>query len=258
MSVKFNLMGEKVLADLKQGIRADGRSKDDYRKIQIIKNISQNADGSARVKIGETDVLCGVKMVPMEPYPDSPDQGTISVMVELLALASPEFEVGPPSEESIEIARVADRALREGHAIDFHTLVIEEGKLAWTVFVDLYVLNQGGNLFDACALSGLVALLETRIPKLDGDKIVKGEYAKKLKLSSLPVLSTIGKAGPFLFSDSTIDEEKVMDARLSVGCLEDESICAMQKGGKGSFTSKELDSALEMAFRNTKLIRKML
>lgn len=255
----FNFRAEKVLEGLKQGVRSDGRKFDEYRKIQITKNISQNADGSARVKIGETDVLCGVKMVPGAPFPDSPDEGTISVMTELLALASPEFEVGPPSEESIEIARVVDRALREGKAIDFKSLAIDEGELVWVVYVDLYVLNHAGNLFDACSIAGLVSMLEAKTPKLSDDKkIVKGEYGKKLKLNSLPLLSTYAKAGAHVFADPSIDEEKVMDARLSVGTSDDDTICAMQKGGSGSFSEKEIDTVIDLAFKNTKVLRKML
>ncbi len=255
---RFNFRGEKVLADLKQGIRPDSRKLDEYRKIQVFKDISQNADGSSRVKIGNSDVLCGIKSVPMAPYPDSPDQGTISVLVELLALASPDFEVGPPSEESIELARVVDRALREGHAIDFKTLAITEGELVWTVFVDLYVLNHDGNLFDASSIAALAALREAKIPKLEDKKIVKGEYTKKFKLSSNPLLSTFAKAGNVIVVDPCLGEEKVMESRLSIGVTEDDVICAMQKGGNGSFSLEEVNSLIDLAFKNTKAIRKLI
>ncbi|MDO8634136.1 MAG: exosome complex protein Rrp42 [archaeon] len=254
---KFNFRSEKILGDLKQGKRPDERKLDEYRKIQVLTNISQNADGSARVKLGETDVFCGIKFGVGPPFPDSPSEGTISVMAELLALASPDFEAGPPNEDSVELARVVDRAIREGKCIDFKTLSITDGELCWVVFVDLYIMNHDGNLFDASSIAGLAALREARFPKLEGKMIVKGEYTKKLKLDSNPLLSTFGKAGATVFSDPSLEEEKAMAARLSVGVTEDE-VCAMQKGGSGSFSADEVNSAIDMAFKNSKVIRKML
>ncbi|MBI4044407.1 MAG: exosome complex protein Rrp42 [Candidatus Diapherotrites archaeon] len=254
---KFNFRSEKILGDLKQGKRPDERKLDEYRKIQVLTNISQNADGSARVKLGETDVFCGIKFGVAPPFPDSPAEGTISVMAELLALASPDFEAGPPNEDSVELARVVDRAIREGKCIDFKTLSITEGELCWVVFVDLYIMNHDGNLFDASSIAALAALKEARFPKLEGKMIVKGEYTKKLKLDSNPLLSTFGKAGATVFLDPSLEEEKAMTARLSIGVTEDD-VCAMQKGGSGSFSADEVNSAIDMAFKNSKVIRKML
>src|SRR3989344_1490241 len=79
---------------LEQGKRADGRKLEDYRKITIETGISKNAEGSARCKIGDTEVLAGVKMDVGTPYPDSPDEGSIIVTTELSPIASPDFELG--------------------------------------------------------------------------------------------------------------------------------------------------------------------
>ena len=193
ISELWDLRVDKVVADLKEGKRIDGRKVDELRKISITRGISENADGSARVRLGETDVIAGVKMVPGEPYPDSPGEGSISVGAELLPMADPEFEVGPPREEAIELSRVVDRGIRESKAIDFSDLSIVEGESAWIGFVDLYVLNNDGNLFDACGMAAMAALLETKMPKLDGGRIVKGEYAGKLKVKAKPVLNTFAK-----------------------------------------------------------------
>ena len=49
-------------------IRLDGRSLEEYRKpIKIETNISNMAEGSAKVTIGETVVIAGVKMDVGEP-----------------------------------------------------------------------------------------------------------------------------------------------------------------------------------------------
>ena len=45
-----------------QGKRIDGRNFDQYRKIEIETKVVNKAEGSARVKIGNTQVLVGIKM----------------------------------------------------------------------------------------------------------------------------------------------------------------------------------------------------
>jgi len=68
----------------KRSERADGRALDEYRPIQVEVGLIGKAEGSARVKIGNTQVLVGVKVQPGEPFPDSPDTGVIITNVELV------------------------------------------------------------------------------------------------------------------------------------------------------------------------------
>ena len=249
---------DKIVADLKDGKRSDGRKVDEVRKVKISNKVSENADGAARVWLGETDVIAGVKMGIGQPYPDSPDEGAITVGVELLPIASPDFEIGPPDKNSIELARVVDRGIRESKSMDFRDLCIEEGEKVWMGFVDLYIINDDGNLFDACGVAALAALLDTRMPKLEGGKIVKGEYAGKLKLRNKPILNTFGKVGNVIVADPTSGEGKAMSSRFSVTVTEDDNITAMQKGLAGSFKVDELNHAIELAMKNSKQIRKLL
>ncbi len=254
----WELKTDSLISELKAGNRVDARKVDEYRKITITNNVSLNADGSARVVLGNTDVVCGVKHSPMPPYPDSPSEGTISVGVELLALASPEFEAGPPRENAIELSRVVDRGIREGHALDFGDLLIREGELAWTVFIDMYVLNDDGNLFDACSLAAMSSLLEARVPKLEKDKIVKGEFSGKLHVHKKPLLSTFAKISNINVLDPQFLEEKAMSARFSVATTEDDKMCAFQKGEKGSFSLSEINEMIEVAFKAAKKNRSLL
>src|SRR3989344_1129652 len=137
----WDLRTDKLIAELKQGKRLDARKVDEIRKPIITEDVSENADGQARVKLGETDVIAGVKMIVGEPYPDSPDEGSISVGAELLPIASPDFEIGPPRGDAIELARVVDRGIRESKTIDFKDLSIVEGEKCWVGFVDMYIIN---------------------------------------------------------------------------------------------------------------------
>src|SRR3989344_8267870 len=258
ISELWDWSADKGVADLKEGKRIDGRKVDELRKITVTHGVSENADGSARVRLGETDIIAGVKMVPGQPYPDTPDMGSISVGAELLPMADPEFEVGPPRGEAIELSRVVDRGIRESHAIDFADLCIKEGEAVWIGFVDIYIVNNDGNLFDACGIGAISALLETKMPKLEDGKIVKGEYAGKLKVKAKPVLNTFAKIGSTVVADPVLSEEKAMSARFSVAVTEDDTISAFQKGLAGSFKVDEINSCIDIALKNSKQIRKLL
>ena len=254
----WELRSEEVLRSLKQGTRLDGRKLLDYRTIKIENKVSENADGSARVYLGETQTITGVKMLVDKPYPDNPDEGTISVGVELLPLASPTFEQGPPKDEAIELSRVVDRGIREGKTIDFKKLSITVGETCWIVFIDSYIINDAGNLFDACSLSSMASLLNCRMPKLEEGKIVKGEYQGKLEIKNIPLLNTFAKIGNQIVVDPSYAEEKAMSARFSVATFEGKKISALQKGGNGSFTVSEVDQCLDWAFEKGEELRKQL
>ena len=126
---------------LEKGTRLDERGLLDTREIKIEQGVIEKAEGSARVFLGKTQVLVGVKVETGEPFPDTPNDGVMTVNAELVPLAHPSFEPGPPDENSIELARVVDRGIRESHAIDTEKLCIEAGKKVFVVFVDVYVLK---------------------------------------------------------------------------------------------------------------------
>src|SRR3989339_689810 len=135
------IIKDRIIQYLGEGKRFDGRKANDYREVIIERGVAKNADGSARVKIGNTEVLVGVKMTVGEPYPDSADEGNLMVSAELRPISSPRFENGPPKFNSIEIGRVTDRVLRESHFIDLKKLCIKEGEKVWTLFVDDYAID---------------------------------------------------------------------------------------------------------------------
>ena len=95
-----------------KGERIDGRKLEQYREISIERDVIRKPEGSALVKLGSSQVLVGVKMQPGEPFQDSPNRGVIITNAELVPLASPSFEPGPPNELGIELARLVDRGVR--------------------------------------------------------------------------------------------------------------------------------------------------
>ena len=239
---------------LKKGKREDGRGLDDIRKIQITTNCLGSADGSARVKIGKTEVSAGVKIMPGTPFGDSPDSGVLTMGAELIPMAHPTFESGPPGEAAIELARVVDRGIRESGMIDVKKLCIVSGESVWMCFVDMYALDYDGNLFDAANLAAVCALKTAIIP---GEQYGKGENTP-LPITCLPISITSAKIGNDLILDPNFDEEMISSARLTVTTDDKGNFRAMQKGGRGSITRDELSLCLDRAVEKGKEIRKII
>ena len=245
---------------IEKGKRLDDRGLRDYREIKIEQGLIERAEGSARVLLGKTEVLVGVKVETGEPFADTPNEGVLTVNAELVPVASPNFEPGPPDENSIELARVVDRGIRESKAIDTEKLCIEPGKKVFVVFVDVYVLNHDGNLIDASALAAMAALLNTKMPNYeikDGELKIKQGYTP-LPVKSHPVTVTTGKINNSLIVDPGLEEEQVMDSRISMAINDEGNICAVQKGGSGYFTPQQILEALKIAQEKAAEIRKKL
>lgn len=236
--------------------RSDGRALDEYRKIEFIDNYIPKAQGSCLVKIGGTQVLVGVKMDVGTPYPDSPDRGNLSTSCELVPLASPDFSAGPPSEESIETARVVDRGIRESKMIDFEKLCIEAGEKVWTVLVDIHVLDHDGNLIDAASLAAVKALLGAHLPKLDGERLIYKENGGDLPVRERPVSSTFANIAGKNLLDPSYEEEMVMDTKFTIVTTEKGEICAIQKSGDGPYNRADIEQMVETAIKRGKEVRK--
>jgi len=249
---------KQISQHIENGKRLDERGLHDYRPIKIEQGIIQKAEGSARIYLGKTEVLVGVKVETGEPFPDTPKDGVQTVNAELVPLASPNFEPGPPDENSIELARIVDRGLRESHAIDTEKLCIEAGKKVFVVFIDVYVLNYDGNLIDASALAALAALMNTKLPKYeykDGEVKIKEGYTQ-LPMKSHPITVTIAKINNQLVIDPQLEEEQVMDSRISIAVNEQGNICAVQKGGSSYFTPQQILEASQLAQAKAAELRK--
>lgn len=243
---------------VEKGKRIDGRKFEEFRPIKIEQGIVQTAEGSARVKIGETEVIAGVKLNIGEPYSDAKDDGILIVNAEFTPLASPDFESGPPGEDAVELARVVDRGLRESKCIELKKLCIVPEEKVWTMFIDIHIINHQGNLIDTAALASLAALLNTKIPKLDGENIVRGDFDRRLPVVFKPVNITVGKVGEKFLIDPSFEEGSILNSKLSICVRDDDNICALQKQGNGELTIGDLEKMVDIAILKSKEIRKLV
>ena len=242
---------------MREGKRTDGRAFDEYRKISVDTQAFPNAEGGAWVKIGDTQVAAGIKIDLSTPFPDQPDEGMLSVNAEFSPLAHPDFYPGPPKPESIELARVVDRGIRSAESIDLKKLFVKENKVLG-VFIDLYVLNHSGNLIDAAALAAMAALNKARLPKIEDDKIVYGEYTGQLPIARSVVTTTFEKIEGQIILDANDHEEVASEARFTLGTGDGDKFASAQKSGNGGFTRGEFEYLLDTALEKGRELRKLV
>ncbi len=247
---------------LAKGQRLDGRGLTEYREIEIEYDVvAAKAEGSALVRMGDTSVIAGVKVLLGEPYPDSPDSGVMMVTAEMSPIASPLFELGPPKEGAIELARVVDRGVRESETVDVKKLVVEPSKKVYMIFCDIYPLEYDGNLIDASSIAANAALLVSKFDEYaweDGKAVPTGNKMP-IPLQNLAIETTVSKIGKHLIIDPVLKEEFVQDCRLTMAIDRNDRLTAMQKGGgAGPMTLEEIDQAMGMAFDAGKSIRELV
>ncbi len=260
-SILDQLKRTKIHDLLDKGERFDGRRLDEPRTLSIETGIIPKADGSARVRLGDTEVVTGVKIQPDKPFPDMGDKGIFICTAEILPLAHPTAEPGPPGEDVIELARVVDRGIRESGMIDLSQLVLEKDKSVVGIFADNSVTDHDGNLFDACAYASTVAILSCKVPKWemkdDIPTLVEGQKSSP-PITTIPVSVTMARIGDHILVDPNADEWACMDARITITTNSNGSICALQKGGDDGFTPEQIFKCSELAISIGAKIRKQI
>lgn len=261
MDVVAEIDRERVQSLLREGKRVDNRGFDDIRPIEIRQGLISKAEGSAEAWLGKSRIVAGVKIQVGAPFPDTPDEGVVIASAELLPLASPTFELGPPGEQAIELARVVDRGIRHSDAIDRKSLCIVPGEHVYMILLDLYVLADHGNLIDAGTLAAVGALLDTKLPKVEIKENGTPEILEEvtpLTMGAPPLTVTFAKIANYIVADPCLEEELVMDARLSVSIDGDDAISSMQKYGATPLTYQEVTDCIERASKIVKKMRKQL
>ena len=118
-----------------------------------------------------------------------------------------------------ELRAVVDQTL--GHdSLRPRNLVIVEGKKGWTVHVDLVVLREDGNVYDALFLAARTALVDARVPRTRGVsgsefELVDGDGVGLEGTWPVCVTLNVLRSGGF-FLDGTRQEEESTETRVVV------------------------------------------
>jgi exosome complex component RRP42 len=234
---------------ISKGKRLDGRVLDEMRTLEAELDIIKKANGSAKVKLGDSEVIAGIKVETGEPFEGLENKGALIISAEVLPTASPYIEPGPPDEETIELARVVDRGIRESEMLDLDRLVLVPGKIVYTIFVDCSVINTDGNLLDATSYAVVSALLSCKLPifEIEDGKVVDTGKIQDPPLTTIPVSITQVRIGDTIILDPTAEEEACMNARITITTNSDGDYAAIQKGFTGGFTREQIKKAAEIA-----------
>ena len=91
------------------------------------------------------------------------------------ANATPSFEGRGGESLATSISGVLSRAYSSPEVMDLKKLVVLPGNTCWILYVDILVLELGGNIYDAVSIAVKAALATTRIPKLTVTQVDGGE-----------------------------------------------------------------------------------
>jgi len=261
LSIIDKLKRSKILDLLQEGKRIDDRALDEHRPLVIDTGVIPHANGSARVRLGDTEIVSGIKVQPDRPFPDMGDKGIFICTAEILPLAHPSAETGPPQPDVIELARVVDRGIRESGMIDLSQFVLEKDKSVIGLFADSVVTDHDGNLFDACSYAAVAAIITSKIPKweIKDDKPAMVEGGESdAPITTIPISITMGRIGEFIIIDPNLDEWGCLDARITITTNSDGNIVALQKGGSAGFTFDQLVKCSELSISAGPKIREII
>ncbi|KAH8258490.1 hypothetical protein KR038_012128 [Drosophila bunnanda] len=206
-----------ILHGVEEDFRCDGRSRRDYRPMELETGLVSNASGSARLRLANTDILVGVKTEIDVPDPLTPDFGKLEFFVDCSANATPEFEGRGGSDLAQELVLSLQNAYESPLAFDYRTLCLIPGQQCWKLFIDILILECGGNLHDAVSLAAKAALFNTKLPRVTATLLDAGitdliisdnPYdCTRIGIDNVPLLVTVCKIGDFCLVDPSAEEE---------------------------------------------------
>jgi exosome complex component RRP42 len=239
-----------IVKGAEQNIRNDGRRREEIRSIELELDVIPQANGSARVRLGATDVIVGVKAEIASPDLDRPDSGKLVCSVECSPLANPSYKGRGGEELSSELTKLVERSMfspssssdSSSSPIPLSSLSIIPGKTCWAVYVDALVLSIDGTPIDAISIAIKAALASTLLPKVD---LIAGEdpddepdyeldddpsSALQLDTSGVPVILSVGLLGNGpLVVDMTGEEAGCAGAVLQVAVNGGGEVCGVTK-----------------------------
>lgn len=174
-------------------IRADGRSLLDYRSVALETGVASLANGSARVNIGKatgeesgsgTEVIAAVKLeVENVLEGEGMDGGRIACTVSWFVLVFSLFPLGLPKHRkdsspaayphltstalddlSYDMTIVLNQCLSHPSLHPKNLGIIPQRK-SWLLNLDLMVLSDSGNVYDALFIAARSALWDTKVPR---------------------------------------------------------------------------------------------
>ncbi|QDS74714.1 hypothetical protein FKW77_000676 [Venturia effusa] len=254
---------EFILDALRQNVRLDGRSSDEYRGIELTFG---DEYGLVDVKMGKTRVFVRIACEITAPYPDRKFEGMFIITSEFSPMASPAFEIGRQNQTEIILSRILEKAIRRSSALDTESLCIIAGQKCFALRADIHILDHDGNLIDASCVALVAALQHFRRPDVhvEGEKVTVFAYRERepVPLSMLhhPLCVTFSyfDGGNIRIMDATAAEEQVREGEVIITMNRNGEICQIAKYGGVPVDALALVNWTSTAFIKVKEMTKFI
>lgn len=263
---------------LDNNVRPDSRSPTTARKLTMTTGSVNTAVGSAMLKFGRTTAVAGVQATLIKPSANTPEEGIIEFVVEILATASFNFRQVRASDDSLVLTRNLRQWLNP--YIDRPSLCVEPGLLVWELRLTVYVIDNDGNMDDAVIMAAVAAIKDVKLPSvslmdvdvnendIDGPTnarehmedvnethvvnhsaiaIASADRTNPLQLDGFPLVVSFALFEDKALLDPTAEEEAVMDSRLTFVLHPSGELRAVDKPGGKILSGTLYESCLGQA-----------
>jgi exosome complex component RRP42 len=272
-----------IIDGIQEGIRNDGRGTSDYREMSIETGVLATTSGSSRVRIADvTDILVSVKAELTITEDTSKCENRLRFYVDCSANATPLFAGRGGSDFGEDIAKALYNAYDNDYVLpDIKKFILAPTHM-WTLFVDVVILQYGGNILDAASLGVKAALWDTEICEVlvrpaDEGKVMVDLPEKtntwRLDVSRVPIVICVNKLGDHGVIDATPHEEACSTSNVYVSVQPPECdynpgadsvsdddciVTHIRKCKGGSLELESIDDLVNTAVRTARRLNKAL
>jgi len=255
-----------VTASLVAGVRLDGRALLENREVAI--NFGKDF-GCCTVSLGDTRVLAQATSEVVEPRPSRPAAGKITTAVHVNCMAGPEYEMGRTTDVQDELQMLLENNIRESRCLDLEALCIMAEESVWQLRVDVTVLNNNGNLPDACNLAAVTALKHFHRPDVsveEDGRVTIHSFSERSPiptfLKKIPVCLSYAFAELedrlLIIADPSHQEERVVKGRLIVGLNPHGEITSMNFPGPIELDRRDIKFCIQNAFARARFVAELV
>jgi len=172
------------------------------------------------------------------------------INIELSPLCSTRFKQGRPSEQAQSIAQFLNDVIRDSKCVVFQKVTtLENKKIVWYLYVDLYCLNYDGNVIDASLIAVVAALKNVCLPKVvvseEGTLLATNDEWVPLQIRNYPISLTFGMFDDYLLVDPTSEEEELLQGSITIVYNNQGILCSVYKPGGYFLTEEKLKECMK-------------
>ena len=220
----INLFSQIFSNPQSQLLRPDHRTPSQYRDLKISR-LTHSFNSPINVCLGNTQIFSQINAKLVSPKIERPSEGIISFQVDthhLKPMADFNSTNEALNEFRISINTILEKCLKESHALDTNILCVIPGKIVYKIIIEINIIKNDGNVFDAAVIAALSSWLSFKIPFF---RVKNGElyYDTFINLTTIhmPVCVSFGifekkdEKVEFVV-DNTLEEESVMKGMVSI------------------------------------------